>query len=203
MGSFRLGQGKRLQCWRKAALLHDLAIHVGDFAYSLNVAVAASDYAGSCAQVRESTQVLMLSKKQCGSNHAERVRCGLVACWSLSVWSLLLLSGQGSALRTENTAGGRFIACPFYKWPQQTKLEHESNRCSRSSTHRLSSALPALVLDSQGTGVLIAHTSRLLPPLPPLLLLLYTAATAADKALSDADTMALHLPSTILKLLRA
>jgi hypothetical protein len=30
--------------------------------------------------------------------------------WSLSVSSLLLLSGQGRALRTENTAGGRFMA---------------------------------------------------------------------------------------------
>jgi hypothetical protein len=70
---------------------------------------AAVDYTGSRAGVRESTQVMMFSKKQCGSNHAEWVRCGLA-----SVWSLLLLSGQGSALRTENTAGGRFMAHYFY-----------------------------------------------------------------------------------------
>jgi hypothetical protein len=52
----------------------------------------------------------MLSKKQ----WFEPRRMGSLwfgsACGSLSVSSLLLLSGQGSALRTENTASGRFIA---------------------------------------------------------------------------------------------
>jgi hypothetical protein len=47
-------------------------------------------------------KVLMLSKKQWFEPH----RMG--SLWFVS--SLLLLSGQGSALRKENTAGGRFVA---------------------------------------------------------------------------------------------
>jgi hypothetical protein len=63
------------------------------------------------AHVCESMQVLMLSKKQWFSNRTEWIRCGLVACGSLStVSSLLLLSGQGSTFRVENTAGGQFMA---------------------------------------------------------------------------------------------
>jgi hypothetical protein len=41
--------------------------------------------------VTQEHSVLMVSKKSSGSNHAEWVRFGLVACWSLSVSSLLLL----------------------------------------------------------------------------------------------------------------
>jgi hypothetical protein len=63
------------------------------------------------AHMCESTQVLMLSKKQWFE--PRRIMGSL---WFggvlvfLSVSSLLLLSGQGSALRAENTAGGRFMA---------------------------------------------------------------------------------------------
>jgi hypothetical protein len=38
-----------------------------------------------------------------------RAAAGLCLCRAFALL-LLLLSGQGSALRTENTAGGRFIA---------------------------------------------------------------------------------------------
>jgi hypothetical protein len=78
---------------------------MGDFVHRLNV--VAADYAGSCA----CAQVLMLSKKQ-WFEPRRIVCCGLVACGSLSVSNLLLLSdGQGSAPRTENnTAGGWFMA---------------------------------------------------------------------------------------------
>jgi hypothetical protein len=50
------------------------------------------------------------------------VVCGLVACWSLSVSSLLMLSGQGSALfgqRTRPVAGlwrFKFINGPKQNW---------------------------------------------------------------------------------------
>jgi hypothetical protein len=52
--------------------------------------------------VRESTQVLMFSKKQWFEPRRMGSLWFLVACGSLSVSSLMLLSGQGSALRTEN-----------------------------------------------------------------------------------------------------
>jgi hypothetical protein len=102
MGSFQLGRGEQLQCWRNVALLRDLAIQ-GDFTYRLNV--AAADYAGS-RQLRSRTACCCFQR----SSGFRTMPSGVL--WSLSVSSLLLLSGQGSALKTEN----------------QTKLEQQSNR---------------------------------------------------------------------------
>jgi hypothetical protein len=64
------------------------------------------------AHVRESTQVLMLSKKQwLEPRRMHSLWFGGVRVYIyISVSSLLLLSGQGNALRTENTAGGPFMA---------------------------------------------------------------------------------------------
>ena len=75
----------------------------GDFAYRLNV--AAADYAGSFAGAREHASVDAFEElvvRTITPNGFVVVwwRAGL---WSVSVSSLLLLSGQGSALRTENT----------------------------------------------------------------------------------------------------
>ena len=55
MGSFQLGRGEQLQCWRNVALLHDLAIH-GRLCLSFE-RIAAADYAGSFAGAREHASV--------------------------------------------------------------------------------------------------------------------------------------------------
>jgi hypothetical protein len=47
MGSFQLGRGERLQCWRNTLRSFVISPSMVDFAYRLNV--AAADYAGSCA----------------------------------------------------------------------------------------------------------------------------------------------------------
>jgi hypothetical protein len=58
-----LSQERKTHCGAGATLrFFVISSFTGDFAYRLNV--AAADYAGSCACVHESTQVMMLSKKQ-------------------------------------------------------------------------------------------------------------------------------------------
>jgi hypothetical protein len=82
-----------------------ILLFTGDFAHHLNV--AAVDYAGA----REHASNDAFEKKQSFEpRRMDSLWFGGVMCGSLYVSSLLLLSGQESALRTENTAGGQFIA---------------------------------------------------------------------------------------------
>jgi hypothetical protein len=109
----------------------------GDFDYRLNV--AAADYAGSCACACESTQVLILYAFE--EAVVGTTPNGFVVVW----WRAGLCLCQGSALRTENTAGGRFIArFNFINDPRQNWNTKATG--SRSSTQRLSYALHASVL---------------------------------------------------------
>jgi hypothetical protein len=73
------------------------------------------------AQVRESTQVLMLSKKQWFEPRPMGWLWFGGVCWSLSVSSLLLLSGK----RIKDREHGRWpvYGVLIFKWPQ-TKLEY-------------------------------------------------------------------------------
>jgi hypothetical protein len=100
MGSFQLGRGEQLQCWRNVALLRDLAIH-GRLCLSFEGSTA-TDYAGSCAVAQRVDA--FDEKKQWFEPH----RMGslwFVACWSLSVSSLLLLSGQLCIIILCNNSG--------------------------------------------------------------------------------------------------
>jgi hypothetical protein len=106
-------------------------------------------------------QVLMLSKKQ----WFEPRRMGSLWFGGVLLFVCVQLaaaeSGQGSALRTENTAGGRFQLwrVDFINGPRQNWNTKATG--SRSSTQCLSCALPASILDSQGAIVPFSRVVRI------------------------------------------
>jgi hypothetical protein len=110
MGSFQLGRGERLQCWRNVLRFFVISPFTGDFAYRLN----AADHAGSCAVAHASVdafeEAVVRTTRRMGSLWFDTVSSSksFDTVLVFVCVELLLLSGQESALlgqRTRPVAG--------------------------------------------------------------------------------------------------